>query len=301
MHASLRLSSELPQLDDPLVIAAFWGWSDSTGSAMGAFRHLREAWNATEVATVDPERFYDLTVARPQQQLKDGEPTIRWPGTRFYVAHPAGSGHNFVLLGGREPNFAWHTYAELVADFMQGVGAHRFLALGSRPGPVPHTRPSPLVLSDADGYFERLFARASQARPYEGPTGIHTIVSLHLRELGISTARLNAVVPAYLNVGPNPRAMLALVQDLNRALDVSTPVESLLDEIESFSSRMEAGISKLPDAQAMRARLGQLEEQYDALAATERQSDIGTLPSSDELLRNIEDLLRHHRDKDANR
>ena len=64
MHDALRVTGQLSALRDPVVLAAFWGWGDSTGSALGALRYLRNAWHANEVATVDPDRFYDLSVTR---------------------------------------------------------------------------------------------------------------------------------------------------------------------------------------------------------------------------------------------
>ena len=122
MHEGLRLSvRELNKLDDPIVVAAFWGWSDGTGTAMAAARYLRNEWGAMELASVDPDTFYDLTVARPVIRRRNGEATVRWPGTRFHVAHPTGSKHDVVFLVGREPSLRWQQYAELVADFITRI------------------------------------------------------------------------------------------------------------------------------------------------------------------------------------
>src|SRR5437868_8642431 len=107
MHDALQLTRELPPMRDPLVIAAFWGWSDASGTAMGTIRFLRETWEATEVATVDPDRFYDLTVARPRIRRDEGQATVRWPGTRFHHTRPPGASRDVVLLAGREPSLRW--------------------------------------------------------------------------------------------------------------------------------------------------------------------------------------------------
>ena len=74
MHDALWVTGQLSSLRDPVVLAAFWGWGDTTGSALGALRYLRNAWQANEVATVDPDRFYDLSVTRPRRVV---EPTAR--------------------------------------------------------------------------------------------------------------------------------------------------------------------------------------------------------------------------------
>lgn len=292
MHDSLRLIVPvLPQLDDPLVIAAFWGRGDRTGSATQAIRYLRDAWSATELATVDPDRFYDLSVTRPRVRQTDAGPVIRWPGTRFDTARPRGSKRDVVLLSGREAHLRWIEYAELVADFMHAVGATRFLTLGTRPVYMPHTRPAPLVLADADEDFQRLFPLPVEPGRTEGPANLQTVVMLHLRGLGISAARLIAMTPGYINGGPQPRAMIALVEQLDPALGTSTAVESLRDAIAGFEQQVLDSADKVED---MRTKLRELEEQYDASLAANAESS--QLPNADELVRGIEDLLRKHGD-----
>lgn len=298
MHTSLLLTTELPRLDDPLMIASLWGWSDATGSAREAMRYLREEWGATEIATVDPDRFYDLTVARPRWRRMGDASTIRWPGTRFHTARPPGTQRDVIFLAGREPNLRWNEYVAVVVDFMRAVGAHRLLVVGSRPDNVPHTRPAPVVLGDATDYFARLFDRPSQDSRYAGPTGIQTVLSIHLRRLGMDTARLTALVPGYMNAGPSPRAALALVEHLDRALGARTTVQPLLDGIEAFGRQADEALAQLKEAAQVREHVRQLEEQYDATAARQEPQD--RLPAADELVSGVEDLLREHREHEAN-
>jgi hypothetical protein len=296
MHEALQLTGELPAMREPLVIGTFWGWSDNTGTAMGTARYLRETWGAVEVAHADADRFYDLTVARPRIRRENGEPLIRWPGTRFHFAQPPGSSRDVVLLSGREPSLRWREYAEVVREFMAMTGARHFLALGSRPAPVPHTRPAPVQLGDADDYFERLFDLSSERSRYEGPTGIQTVILQHLREHGMSTGRLTALVPGYLNVGPSPRAMLALAEALDRAIGAHTHLEPLYGEIDSFERRVEQATSQLDNPQQLHDQVRDLEAQYDAQTPAQgADAPVAELPSSGELLREIEDLLRRGR------
>jgi hypothetical protein len=300
MHEALQLNGELPPMREPLVIGAFWGWSDNSGTAMGTVRYLRETWAATEVATADADRFYDLTVARPRIRREGGEPIIRWPGTRFHFAHPPGGNRDVVLLAGREPSLRWREYAEVVGEFMAMTGAKQFLALGSRPAPVPHTRPAPVQLGDADRYFEQLFDLTSERSRYEGPTGIQTVLLQHLRERGISTGRLTALVPGYLNVGPSPRAMVALAEALDRAVGSTTLLEPLFGEIDAFERRVQQATSQLDNPQQLHDQVSELEAQYDAQppAAYSGGTVERELPSSGELLQEIEDLLRRGRPDD---
>ena len=301
MHDSLQLTGELKDLRDPLVVGAFWGWSDGSGSAMGAIRYVRSEWHGNEVANVDPDKFYDLTVARPRVRLRDGERSIRWPGTRFHVATPTGSSRDVVLIAGREPSLAWKEYADVVADFMEQIGSKHFIALGSRPAMVPHTRPAPVLLGDADAYFEELIGRPSEKSQYQGPTGIQTVLMLHLRSLGYATGRLTALVPGYINTGPNPRAIVALVQHLDRALGAHTAIEPLLGEVASFDQQTANALGQVGDPDLLREQIRKMEETYDADESTamrsEPQAPSAELPPSEEILEGIESFLRQQRDE----
>ena len=301
MHDSLQLTGELKDLRDPLVVGAFWGWSDGSGSAMGAIRYVRSEWHGNEVANVDPDKFYDLTVARPRVRLRNGERSIRWPGTRFHVATPTGSSRDVVLIAGREPSLAWKEYADVVADFMEQIGSKHFIALGSRPAMVPHTRPAPVLLGDADAYFEELIGRPSEKSQYQGPTGIQTVLMLHLRSLGYATGRLTALVPGYINTGPNPRAIVALVQHLDRALGAHTAIEPLLGEVASFDQQTANALGQVGDPDLLREQIREMEETYDADESTamrsEPQAPSAELPPSEEILEGIESFLRQQRDE----
>jgi hypothetical protein len=300
MHPSVRLSvPALPQLDDPLVVAAFRGWHDGTGSAVAAIRYLRTDWGATEVADLDPDRYYDLTVARPHVQLRGDERIIRWPGTRFYVAPSRPGARDVVLLAGREPSLAWRAYCEAIADVLQALGAKQFLALGSRPALVPHTRPAGLGLADAHPGFETLLGLESTGTGYQGPTGIQTVLGLHLRAAGLQTARLTVRIPSYVTAGPNPKAALALVERIDRATGRRTALGSLRGSVTAFEQQTEAALDQLDNARQMRAQIADMERVYDeSEAPAQRPADApgaAELPSSDALIGDIEALLREQR------
>lgn len=300
MHPSVRLSAtELRPLDTPLVIGAFRGWHDGTGTAVAAIRYLRTEWQAVEVANLDPERYYDMTVARPHVQLRNDERIIRWPGTRFYVAPSVAGARDVVLLAGREPSFAWRNYCDALADVMTALGAKQFLALGSRPALVPHTRPSGTGLTDADESLTELLHMEPTPATYQGPTGIHTVLAVRLREAGIDAARLTARIPSYVTAGPNPKAVLALIEQIDRATGRQTSLGSLRGSVMAFEQQTETALDQLENPRQMRAQISEMERVYDE-SERERPAvspDRGAeeLPSTESLIGDIEALLRERR------
>ena len=81
---------ELPELVDPVMIAAFEGWNDAADAASNAVHHLAEVLGAEVFGSMDAEDYYDFQVNRPTLVVDDeGEREILWPTTRFSVARVA--------------------------------------------------------------------------------------------------------------------------------------------------------------------------------------------------------------------
>src|SRR5580658_584044 len=71
-----------PVLRRPLFVIAFEGWNDAGDAATLALDYLATEWGATRCATIDPEEFYDFTVARPTVKRDEaGGLRIEWPGS----------------------------------------------------------------------------------------------------------------------------------------------------------------------------------------------------------------------------
>ena len=72
----------VPELNDPVLVAAFEGWNDAADAATDAIEHMAEVWGATPLAEFDPEDYYDFQVNRPLVELvADGCRHVIWPTT----------------------------------------------------------------------------------------------------------------------------------------------------------------------------------------------------------------------------
>ncbi len=181
---------------------------------------------------------------------------------------------------------------------MAELGATQFLAMGSRPALVPHTRPAFVGLADADPAFESLFGMESSPTGYQGPTGIQTVLGMHLRGLGMKTARLTVRIPSYVTAGPNPKAALALVERIDAATGRRTGLGSLRGSVTAYEQQTEAALDQLENSRQMRGQITEMERVYDESEAAQPQGrDQGSaeLPSSDALIGDIEALLREQR------
>ncbi len=291
MHEHLRLLAEVRPLREPVLIAAITGWTDANGAAVSTLEYLAEQWKATPLADLDPEPFYDFTVQRPRTRFEGDQRVLDWPRNRFYTASPPEADHDFLLFAGIEPHLRWRTYTDVITEMMQAVGATTSITLGVQPGPVPHTRPLPVNLSASDSDFEEQFGLKVPASRYEGPTGILSVLNLHFRSLGWRNASLWAIVPHYLNVGPNPNAAISLVKAIDRGFHTSTPLSGLEERGDEFAHQVQEAMEQSDEAVSY---IHSLEEQYDTAVSV--QADEGELPTSDELLGDLEKFLRQQRE-----
>nr|BFE80099.1 hypothetical protein GCM10020093_027000 [Planobispora longispora] len=146
----------LPELVDPVLIAAFEGWNDAGEASSGAIAHLEAEWKATELASFDPEDYYDFQVTRPIVEVGEGlTRSITWPTTRLYVARPPGADRDVILLRGIEPNMRWRSFCAEIIELCQKLGVELAVLLGALLNDSPHTRPVPIVGSASDENLAR--------------------------------------------------------------------------------------------------------------------------------------------------
>jgi len=270
----------LPVLRSPVAIAAFEGWNDAADASTAAVEHLEQVWEASPVAELDPEEFYDFQVNRPTVVLAEGETRqIEWPTTRFAVASPPGTERDVVLIRGIEPSMRWRTFCDQVLEICHSLEVTRIVLLGALLADVPYTRPLPISGSASDrGEAARLNLTPTR---YEGPTGIVGI----LHDAG-TRADLHAVsfwvhVPHYANNPPCPKATLALLHRVEEVLDLPVPVADLAEESAEWEQRVRT-------AAEQDAELGEYVRELE-----ERVGDAGIQPlTGDEIAQEFEKYLR---------
>src|SRR6478672_4669071 len=281
MTDELRIDSR-PQLERPVMIAAFRGWNDGGQGASLAAAYLARAWAAVEFASIDPEQFYDFQATRPTVSLVDGfTRQIDWPENTFMHAPLPGAGRDVILLLGVEPNLRWRTFGELVSGLAESFQVDLVLTLGSLLADVPHTRPSPVTGSATDPeLIEQLGLQASR---YEGPTGMVGVLHDACARSGLKSASLWAAVPHYVSLTPSPRAAKALVDRLSELLGADVDTSELDEAAEAYAQQVSEAVAS-DDETAQYVQ--ELERRVDELA---EEKD---LPSGDALAAELTRFLR---------
>ena len=284
-----------PELERPVLVAAFRGWNDGGQGATLAAGFLARLWSAEKFGEIEPEGFVDFQANRPHVSLDDSlTRKIEWPENSFYSSRTTG-GRDVVLLLGVEPNLRWRTFCGLVIDLARDLDVQLVVTLGSLLADVPHTRAAPVTGAASD---PQLVADLGlQHSRYEGPTGIVGVLQDACRHAGMPAASLWAAVPHYVSLAPSPRAARALCDRLGALLEIPIDTAELAEAEETYAAQVTEAVASDPETAEY---VAELERRTDDLDLEEHEN----LPSGDTLAAELTRFLREREaqnDDDATR
>ena len=279
----------VPELIDPVMVAAFEGWNDAGDAASSAVAHLDKEFKGEVFAALDAEDYYDFQVNRPTVWLDGGARKITWPTTRLSVVRIGGDKpRDLVLVRGIEPSMRWRSFSLELVELAQRLGVTTVLTIGALLADVPHTRPIPVTATaDDEAAIHRFDVEASR---YEGPTGIVGVLSHTATDAGIPTVSAWAAVPHYAGGAPSPKATLSLLRRIEALLGVTVPHGELEEEARAW----ERGVDELAQSD---------EEVAEYVQSLEEAQDTAELPeaSGDAIAREFERYLRGRDDDQTGR
>src|SRR5882724_1409245 len=288
-----------PPSNLPTLVTAFGGWIDAGEAATSAMRFLVRQLAAEPLAEIDPEDFVDFTQVRPVVRLTaEGERTIRWPRSAFWLWQPEGRG-GLLLFRGLEPQRRWRAYATALLDVAARCGVQRIVSLGAVLAAVPHTRPTQVTGSSTDPAWQaRLEACGMLTRRsrYEGPTGLATIVMDAARHRGMASCNVRGQAPHYLGNATNPAVSRALLIAVAHLLELELDVAPFEVAVQAFRTQCDQAVAQ--DA-ATQAYVRQLEQDYDTMGDEAPRPPRDDDFNSEQLMHELEEFLRQEREGDA--
>jgi proteasome assembly chaperone (PAC2) family protein len=279
------LWTDKPQLNRPVMVAAFKGWNDAGESASAALGFLLEQFDGRQIAAIDPEDFYDFTAVRPTVTLSEGlSREIEWPENSIHAARVPGAERDLVIVQGVEPSLRWKTFCNLIVEAGRELGVEMVITLGALLADVPHTRPVPITgLASDEDLVEKLGYERST---YEGPTGIVGVLHHACAEQQLPSASLWASVPHYVAAAPNPKAALSLLRSFEGVAKIAIDATQLEESSEDYERQVNAAVATDPDVKAFVERLEQ------TLDETQEDIEPERLPSADSIARDFQRFLK---------
>src|SRR3989475_9121075 len=245
----------------PTMVMALSGWIDAGEAATDALRFLVRQLAAEPLATIDLEDFVDFTQVGPVGRLTaEGERTIRWPRSAFWLWQPPEPRAGLLLFRGVEPQRRWRTYATALLDVAARCGVQRIVSLGAMLADLPHTRPPRVTGSSTDPAWQTRFEACgmlTRRSRYEGPTGIATIVMDAAQRRAMASCNVRGQAPHYLQRAMNPAVSRALLTAVARLVDLELDLSPFEAAVQTFRTQCDQAVAQDADVQAYVQQLEQ--------------------------------------------
>jgi PAC2 family len=263
-----------PQLESPIVVAAFDGWVDGGRAGTLAADQLADGGQA--IATFDTDRIYDYRARRPTLEIINGKlMSLEWPAMRLVATHVGD--RDLLVLTGAEPDYLWRQLQTEVVGLAKQLGVVTWVSLGAIPATVPHTRPVPILgTASTAGLLPEDVPQGPEGELHV-PSALVSVLELAISQAGIPTVGFFAQVPHYAS-GAFPNAAVELLGRLGAFLGTDLPLGDLPKRALETRALLDAAV-------AAEERTRTYVERLEAMA-DER------LPAGDELIADIERFLR---------
>jgi PAC2 family protein len=273
------LEGPLPDLDAPVVVAAFDGWVDAGSAATSVLELLGDG--APVVARFDPDQLFDYRSRRPTFTIRNGRlDSLEWPEVTLRAARHGG--RDLLVLTGAEPDDRWHRFSADTVQLLGALGVAGWISLGAIPAAVAHTRPVPILGTASRDGLLRGGVLPGPAGLLRVPSAALSMLEIAVSESGVPAVGYFAQIPHYVS-GPYALAALELLRSLERHLDVTLPHGDLEEESRQLRQRLDAATAA---DETTRAYVERLESMVDE----SRQ------PAGDDLIAEIERFLRDRTD-----
>jgi hypothetical protein len=272
---SLYTVTDPGNLVAPSLVAAFDGWVDAGSAATTALEHLVE--EAPVVARFDADVLFDYRARRPPLEIVDGRlAELTWH--ELVVRHVRIADRDVLVLVGAEPDYRWRAFTSAVLELTRALEVAEWISLGAIPAAVPHTRPVPILGTEASPGLLRGDVRPGPAGVLRVPSALVSALELEVSATGIPALGYFAQVPHYVS-GPYPTAAVELLRALGNHLGADMAVGELEADARELRTRLDTATGL---DESTRSYVERLEAMYDEQR----------LPAGDDLISDIERFLR---------
>ena len=269
-------------LESPVLLLATESWTDAGLGAQAAIAQILETIPTEVLATFNADELIDFRSRRPIVRIADGVVEgLSWPEIQLRAGRD-GAGRSLLVLGGPEPDMAWHAFVRAVVDLATRLEVRLVAGLGAYAAPVPHTRPVRLM---AIATRPELAAQVGVVPgTAEMPAGIQTALQEGFAAAGVPAIGVWARVPHYLAATPYPAAAAALVDVLASVAGLKLDAEPLHAAAASIVGQIDEIVA---NNEEYRVLVSRLEAAFD-----DELTPPSGLPSGDELAAELERFLR---------
>ena len=286
MYTRLRMLTESPGFENPVLIYGLTGFLEAGSAVRLATDHILASVEHQVVAEFDIDALFDYRARRPRLRFSSDHyaeadlPTLQISACRDAM------GAGFFVMHGVEPDFAWRSIIDDVAEFIDAQHIVRTIGMLAVPFPAPHTRPVAVTAHANDPSL--LGNRRSWVGDMEVPGSLSGVMEYTLGQRGIPAMGFAAHVPHYLANLVHPASALALIKEVSLSTGLLIPTDALRVSAEQADADLNEQLQQ--NSENLDA-VHQLEGQYDVLVAERAEEAGGTAAGVDTIASQVEQFL----------
>lgn len=273
--STYQLDHEPTDTTAPALIVSFEDWVDAGNAGSTAARHIAEGGEV--VATFDADALYDFRSHRPVLDIVDGTPK-QFVMPELNLRRRRLPERDVFVLTGPEPDFRWREFSEDVLELAIRIGIIEHVSLGAIPAAVPHTAPTPVMMTASSDELMR------GATPNQGllrvPAAAVSLIEWTLAQNGIPAVGFWAQVPHYAL--PYSAGAIALIRKVETHLTVTIGAGGLEEDAKAQSVALDQLFEDNPDATEYLERLENLMGEQ-------------SIPAAENIGEEVERFLRNQR------
>jgi hypothetical protein len=218
-----ELHNEPEESIAPVLIVSFQDWVDAGAAGTTAARHIAEGGEL--IATFDPDAIFDYRSHRPVLDIVDGTPK-QFALPDLTLRRRRLPERDLFVLTGPEPDYRWKEFGDDVLELALRVGIIQHVSLGAIPSAVPHTAPTPVMMTASSG--ELVDGSVAVEGLLRVPAAAVSLVEWTMAQNGVPAVGFWAQVPHYAS--PYAAGAIALVRRVETHLSITIGAGALEEE-----------------------------------------------------------------------
>ena len=230
---------QMPQLNKPILIAGFGGWSNAGNTAVKSVEYIIRKTRATLLADIDPDYFYQFTQNRPLIAIKEGRlQDVQLKKISFYFWPNKEGTNDLILVKGQEPDYRWPTFVEILFQLCKQWGVSLVVCLGGMYDDVLHTESMVSGVYTLEEWRDFFGKNDISLIDYEGPSGVHSLIMKRAEKENYPFVGFWGHSPLYLR-GTNFRVVVRMVNLLASFSEFSIDTLELESALGEFEHQIE--------------------------------------------------------------
>jgi hypothetical protein len=221
--AMYELHNEPEESIAPVLIVSFQDWVDAGAAGTTAARHIAEGGEL--IATFDPDAIFDYRSHRPVLDIVDGTPK-QFALPDLTLRRRRLPERDLFVLTGPEPDYRWKEFGDDVLELALRVGIIQHVSLGAIPSAVPHTAPTPVMMTASSS--ELVDGSVAVEGLLRVPAAAVSLVEWTMAQNGVPAVGFWAQVPHYAS--PYAAGAIALVRRVETHLSITIGAGALEEE-----------------------------------------------------------------------